>query len=103
MPTYIALANWTDQGIRNVRETIERAEKATELAQQKYGVRLAPLYWTEGPYDLVAVLEAPDEQSAQAFALELGSLGSVRSTTLRAYNSEEMSQIIERLGPAPGT
>ncbi len=101
MPTYIALLNWTDQGIRNVRETVERRERAAELAEQKYGARLAHSYWTVGPYDLVGIIEAPDEQSATAFALEIGSLGNLRTTTMRAYDSEEMSSIIERLGPAP--
>ena len=60
--------------------------------------RLGQIYWTVGPYDLVSVLEAPDEQSATAFLLELGSVGNVRSTTLRAYDREEMSGILERLG-----
>jgi uncharacterized protein with GYD domain len=56
-----------------------------------------------GPYDLVGILEAPDEEAISAFALELGTTGSVRTTMLRAYEREEMSRIIERLGPAPAT
>jgi uncharacterized protein with GYD domain len=59
-------------------------------------------YWTVGPYDVVYILEAPDEESASAFLLDVGSRGVVRTTTLRAYDREEMSRIIERLGPAPG-
>ena len=59
---------------------------------------MGQIYWTVGPYDLVSVFEAPDEQSATAFLLELGSVGNVRSTTLRAYDREEMSGILERLG-----
>ncbi len=98
MPTYISLFSWTDQGIRNVRDTLERVDRASELAEEKYGVKLGQIYWTVGPYDLVSVLEAPDEQSATAFLLELGSVGNVRSTTLRAYDREEMSGILERLG-----
>ncbi len=98
MPTYISLFSWTDQGIRNVRDTLERVDRASELAEEKYGVRLGQIYWTVGPYDLVSVFEAPDEQSATAFLLELGSVGNVRSTTLRAYDREEMSGILERLG-----
>ena len=97
MPTYVTLINWSDQGIRNVRETLDRAAKADELAQ-KYGARFGQLYWTVGPYDIVATIEAPDDESATAFLLELGSLGNVRTTTLRAYDREEMSGIIERLG-----
>ena len=97
MPTYVTLVNWTDEGIRNVRSTLERTERVEQLAQ-KYGARLVQTYWTVGPYDIVAIAEAPDDESATAFLLELGTLGTVRTTTLRAYNREEMSGIIERLG-----
>lgn len=97
MPTHISLINFTDQGIRTVRETLERAQRAAELAQ-KHGARLERLYWTVGPYDLVGILEAPDDESATAFALEAGSGGAVRTTTLRAFDREEMSRSIERLG-----
>ena len=99
MPTYIALLNFTDQGIRTIRETLDRAERAAEMAQ-KHGARLEPLYWTVGPYDVVGILEAPDDESATAFALQVGSGGAVRTTTLRAYDREAMSGIIERLGPS---
>ncbi len=102
MPHYVLLVNWTDQGIRNVRETIHRAEAADALGQ-KHGLSLEQIYWTVGPYDIVAVGEAPDDESVSAFALELGSAGNVRTTMLRAYDREEMSKIIEKLGPAPGT
>jgi uncharacterized protein with GYD domain len=99
MPTYVGLLNFTDQGIRTIRETIQRADGAAELAQQ-YGASLQT-YWTAGPYDVVYILEAPDDKSATAFLLDVGSRGVVRTTTLRAYDREEMSGIIERLGPAP--
>ena len=100
MPTYIALHNFTDEGIRTIRETIQRADGAAELAKQ-YGASLQT-YWTAGPYDVVYILEAPDEESANAFLLDVGSRGVVRTTTLRAYDREKMSEIIERLKPAPG-
>ena len=97
MPTYISLLHFTDQGIRTVRDTVDRTDRATELAE-KHGARLVQTYWTVGPYDLVVVLEAPDDESLTAFLLEVGSAGNIRTTTLRAYNREEMSGIIERLG-----
>ena len=97
MPTYISLLHFTDQGIRTVRDTVDRTDRATELAE-KHGARLVQTYWTVGPYDLVVVLEAPDDKSLTAFLLEVGSAGNIRTTTLRAYNREEMSGIIERLG-----
>ena len=97
MPTYIALMNWTDQGIRSVKDTVQRREQADSLAQ-KHGATIEQVYWTVGPYDLVSVLEAPDDESATAMVLELGSAGNLRTLTLRAYGREEMSGIIERLG-----
>ena len=97
MPTYVSLFNWTDQGIRNVRETVQRAERSLQL-QDKHGVSLQQIYWTVGSYDIVAIAEASDEKSITAFLLELASAGNLRTTTLRAYDREEMSGIIERLG-----
>jgi uncharacterized protein with GYD domain len=97
MPTYVSLLNFTDQGIRTIGDTVERVDRATELAE-KHGARLVQTYWTVGPYDLVVVLEAQDDESLTAFLLETGSLGNVRSTTLRAYNREEISGILQRLG-----
>ncbi len=97
MPTYVSLFNWTDQGIRNVRDTIQRAERSQEL-QDKHGVRLEQIYWTVGPYDIVSIAQAADEESISAFMLELASAGNLKTTTLRAYDRDEMSGILERLG-----
>jgi uncharacterized protein with GYD domain len=88
-----------DRRRNNVKATLERTERVDQLAE-KHGARLKQTYWTIGPYDIVAILEASDEESAAAFALELGSMGNVRTTTLRAYNREAMSRIIEKLGPS---
>jgi len=101
MPTYVTLLNWTEQGIRNVRDALDRAKRAKEAAEP-YGVRFADTYYTVGPYDIVSVMEAADEESAAAILLALGAAGNVRSTTLRAYDRDEMSAIIERLGPPAG-
>ena len=97
MPTYVSLFNWTDQGIRNARETVQRYERSQEL-QDKHGVSVQQIYWTVGPYDIVVIAEAADEESITAFLLELASAGNLRTTTLRAYDREEMSGILERLG-----
>jgi uncharacterized protein with GYD domain len=97
MPTYVSLINWTDQGIRTVTETVDRGARFAELAQ-KHGASLEQVYWTVGPYDIVAIIEAPDDESATAVLLEGGTLGNIRTTTLRAYGHDEMQGIIQRLG-----
>ncbi|MGW2557963.1 GYD domain-containing protein [Streptomyces sp. NPDC001514] len=93
MPTYVALLNWTDQGIRGYKDTPQRAE-AFAAAAQKLGAKVLNIYWTVGPYDLVAVVEAPDDETATAVLLQVGGLGNVRTTTLRAFGREEMDRII---------
>jgi uncharacterized protein with GYD domain len=97
MPKYVVLVSWTDQGIRNVRQTIERTDHGGEIGQ-KHGLKLEQAYWTVGAYDMVCVFEAPDDEAISAHLLEIGSLGNVRTTTLRAYDEEEMSGILQRLG-----
>ena len=97
MPTYVTLMNWTDQGIRTVRDTVDRRGQADELAQ-KHGATIEEVYWTVGPYDIVTIVEAPDDESVTAMLLELGSAGNLRTTTLRAYDRDQMSGIIQRLG-----
>ncbi|WP_027945611.1 GYD domain-containing protein [Amycolatopsis taiwanensis] len=95
MPTYITLLSWTDQGIRACKETAERAD-AFAAALQKLGAKLVNIYWTIGPYDLVGVVEAPDDETATAALLQLGGLGNVRSTTLRAFGRDEVERIIAK-------
>ena len=97
MPTYVTLMNWTDQGIRTAKDSVQRRDQANALAE-KNGVSIEQVYWTVGPYDLVTIIEAPDDESATSMLLELGSAGNLRTTTLRAYDREEMSGIIQRLG-----
>ncbi|WP_406390802.1 GYD domain-containing protein [Streptomyces sp. NBC_00887] len=95
MPTYVALLNWTDQGVRNYKDTAKRSE-AFRSAAHKLGAKLLSIYWTVGPYDLVAVVEAPDDETATAALLQLGGVGNIRSTTLRAFGAEEMEGIIAK-------
>ncbi len=97
MPRYVGLINWTDQGIRNYRDTVRRVEEGRAAAEQ-LGVRILDVYWTLGRFDIVVVSEAPDDEAATAFLLQLASLGNVRTETLRAFNADEMSRIIERTG-----
>ncbi len=96
MPTYVTLLSWTDQGIRNYKDTAKRAETFGAAVQKLGGAKLLSIYWTVGPYDLVAIVEAPDEETATAALLQLGGVGNVRSTTLRAFGREEMERIIDK-------
>ncbi len=96
MATYVVLLNWTDQGIRAVKETFDRADAAART-MEKLGGKMKEVYWTLGPYDVVAIVEAPDDETATAFALGTASQGNVRSTTLRAFDREEARGIIEKI------
>ena len=96
MATYIALSNFTDQGIRDVKDSTKRADAIKEAAK-KFGATMTQIYWTLGNYDLVAIIEAPDDASATAFALAIGAAGNVRTQTLRAFDRDEMNGILARL------
>lgn len=97
MPIYVTLANFTDQGIRNYTDTAKRAKAFMELVEQMGG-EVKNLVWTMGAFDVVAITEAPDDETATAAALKMGSLGNVRTTTLRGFDMEEIESIIERAG-----
>ena len=97
MPTYVSLINWTDQGVRTVNETLDRSDRIQAIAQ-KHGASFEHIYWTVGPYDIVTIIDAPDDETVTALLLEAGSWGNIRTTTLRAYDRDQMSGIIQRLG-----
>lgn len=96
MGTYIALSSFTDQGIRSVKDTIKRADAVKEAAK-KFGASMTQIYWTLGKYDLVVTIEAPDDESATAFALAIAGAGNVRMQTLRAFTKDEMSGILSKM------
>jgi uncharacterized protein with GYD domain len=96
MAMYVSLIQFTDQGIRNIKDTVKRGEAAKAEAE-KMGVRIIEEYWTMGAYDVVALLEAPDETAVSAFILKVGSLGNVKGQTLRAFRREEMESILSKI------
>jgi uncharacterized protein with GYD domain len=96
MPTYVSLLRWTDQGIKNAKESVERSEQASAGAQRAGG-RISAVYWLQGSYDALIVSEFPDEETAQAALLALGMQGNVRSETLRAFSVDEMKRILQKL------
>ena len=92
MATFITFGNFTDQGIGNVRESPNRATAFQELAQ-KLGVTVKGIYWTVGQYDIAVILEGSEEAVTSAL-LSVGSLGNVRTQTMRAFSAEEMGRIV---------
>ena len=92
---YIMLLRWTEQGIRNFKDTTKRADSAKREAE-RIGGKLT-LYWTFGEYDLVCILEAPNDEAAMEFGLKVGSFGNVRTTTLKAFTEEEIAKVINKL------
>jgi len=97
MATFIALANFTDQGIRNIKESAKRAD-AVKAMGTKFGVDMKTIYWTLGQYDMVTLCEAPNDAAIAAFGLAIGAAGNVRLQTLPAFTKEEMAGIISKLG-----
>lgn len=97
MGTYISLINYTDKGIGTFKDTLGRAEAAKQLAT-KMGGNLKEVYWTLGSWDIVAISEAPDDETATAFALAISSEGNIRTTTLRGFDADEMKGIIAKAG-----
>jgi len=97
MPTYVMLANWTDQGARQVKESPKRVDTARK-ALTEMGGEFKSLYMTMGDYDLVVIYDAPDDAVAARFTLLLGQMGSVRTRTLKAFPEAAYREIIHSLG-----
>jgi uncharacterized protein with GYD domain len=97
MATFVVLFNWTDQGIKDYKDSPKRVDAANK-AWEDLGVRIQDVYWTIGPYDLVGIVDAPDPESLAAAMLRLGSRGNVRTTTMRALTRSEAEVVISRAG-----
>jgi uncharacterized protein with GYD domain len=97
MPTYVSLIHWTEQGIKNYKDSRDRAADFAKLVESSGG-RVRELLWTVGEYDIVSVVDMPDDETATAALLQVGSLGNVRSNTMRAFNADEMATIIGKTG-----
>jgi uncharacterized protein with GYD domain len=97
MPTYVSLIHWTEQGIKNYKDSTKRLEDFTKLAESMGG-RVREALYTVGEYDIVVVTEFPDDETATAALLRVASLGNVRTNTMRAFTADEMGGIIGRTG-----
>jgi len=96
MATFITTIKFTEQGVTAIRETTKRAN-AFKAAAKKMGVKVTDIYWTLGSFDGALVFDAPDDQTASAALVHLGSLGNVQTTTVRAFNAAEMGKILSTL------
>lgn len=97
MPTYVSLIHWTEQGVKNYKDTTQRLEDFTKLAESRGG-RVREALYTVGEYDIVTVTEFPDDETATAALLQVGSLGNIRTNTMRAFAADEMGGIVSRTG-----
>ena len=93
MATFITTVQFTEQGIKAVRATCDRAEALMATAE-RLGVKVTGLYWTLGAFDGVLLCEAADEDTATAVLLHLGSLGNIRTQTARAFDAAEMQKVL---------
>jgi uncharacterized protein with GYD domain len=96
MPTFMMSLNWTDQGIRSIKDSPKRSQAARDLAK-KVGVEIKHLYLTSGDSDLVIFVDAPSGDNVAKFALAVSSLGNVRTRTAGAWSAEEYQKIVSEL------
>jgi uncharacterized protein with GYD domain len=96
METYVLLMQFTERGIMNVKNTTQRAEEF-KLMAIRHGAAVRETFWTLGLYDLVQIVEAPDELTMMALSLSLGALGFVRTQTLRAFSEAGMQVILRKM------
>ena len=96
MAMYISLVQFTDQGIRNVKDTVKRGEAAIAEAK-KMGMKITEEFWTMGAYDGVVLFDAPDDETMAAFVCKVSSLGNVKTQTMRAFRKEEMEGILSKI------
>jgi uncharacterized protein with GYD domain len=95
MPRYVVLIDWTEQGVRSFKDSVDRYEAATGQLEA-LGVRFADIYWTLGSHDLVGLIDAADDESLAAGLLAVAGAGNIRTTTLRAFTRDEMRGVIDR-------
>ena len=96
MATYIILGKFTEQGVRNAKETTKRAEALRAMAK-KAGATVKDVYWTLGLFDTVSIVEAPDDATMTALGLSIGALGNMRTQTMPAFTAAEMGAIIGKM------
>ena len=97
MAIYVSVVNFTDQGVRVIRNTVDRAQNFRKTAEE-LGISVLDIYWTLGIHDLVITVEAPDDETVARLFFAVGSLGNIRAHTMRAFSAEEMARIVKDIG-----
>jgi uncharacterized protein with GYD domain len=97
MPSYVALIDWTDQGVQGFKASVDRFETAQDQLRSM-GVAFTDIYWTLGAHDLVGIVDAPDDETLAAGLLAVAAQGNIRTTTLRAFSPDEMRGVIGKVG-----
>lgn len=95
MPRYVVLYRFTDQGLKNIKDTVARAQEVRK-ANEARGFKVLGTYWTQGRFDIVSIVEAPDEESMNAGLFNIAQAGNVHSETLRAFDEEEMKRALAK-------
>jgi uncharacterized protein with GYD domain len=96
MAKYVILLKWTEQGVKDVKDTVNRYQAAKKLVESKGG-KFDAIFWTSGPYDIVSVLDLPDGETATAISLQLAAAGNTRTLTMRGFTEDEMAAIIAKM------
>jgi uncharacterized protein with GYD domain len=96
MATYVTLANWTDQGSKNVKDTLQRTQQFRADCERR-GIKVLGVFWTQGRYDMVAFVDAPDEQALMADILAMQSKGNIRTETMRGFTEVEVDAALRKL------
>jgi uncharacterized protein with GYD domain len=96
MPKYIVLYRFTTEGAKNIRETVKRARETREQTEKR-GFKVQALLWTQGPYDLVSIVDAPSEEAMMGAMANVVAAGNVSSTTMRAFDDKEMEAVLKQV------
>ena len=96
MPRYVVLYRFTADGAKNIRDTVKRARQTREQTEKR-GFKVQALLWTQGPYDLVSIIEAPSEEAMMGAMANVVAAGNVSSTTMRAFDDKEMEGVLKQV------
>jgi len=95
MPRYVVLYRFTAEGAKNIQETVKRARETREQTEKR-GFKVQALLWTQGPYDLVSIIDAPSEEAMMGAMANVVAAGNVSSTTMRAFDDKEMEAVLKQ-------